>query len=110
MGRPTQHQPDGWPAYLSGRRYLYQEAGGDAPLKELWNYRPLAELRTDPELGRRLTYGIQARRRTCRGWKTVGFLADVTTDPQRVREWTDRLNRGQLSPLHLFDAVYDALP
>lgn len=79
-------------------------------MNALWNYRTLAELRTDPELGRRLTYGIQARRRTFWGWKPVGFLADVTTDPQRARELAAQLNRGQLSPVHLFDVVCDSLP
>ena len=43
-------------------------------------------------------------------WDTVACIPAVSSDRQFVIDLIGQCARGQLSPVHLFDVVLDALP
>lgn len=62
------------------------------------------------DIGHYLTYGIRVFERGERGWRCVRVLHDVHVDGGRVRRLARLLTDYQLDPMHLYDAVCDALP
>lgn len=76
----------------------------------LWRYRLIQETQHLSDVGWFPTYGIQAEERRHGQWIPVKTLHDVTLD-HAVGQWmVERMNRLQLSPVHLLEAVESMLP
>lgn len=54
-------------------------------------------------------YGIVQEEHTGSGWQEVGRIPNVSPDRRLVEDLAERFTREQLSPLHLLDAVMDAI-
>lgn len=76
----------------------------------IWSYETVKESRHGPELGRYLTYGLRAWRKTEAGGEEVDFIPDVTTQPRFAELLAELFNRCQLSPLHFREVLEDMLP
>ncbi len=61
-------------------------------------------------MGRYITYGIQAIRKTALGWEMGEIIHDVTTELRLAAELAQFFNRYQLSPIHLRDVIEDMIP
>lgn len=55
-------------------------------------------------------YGILQEEGEGNSWDTVACIPAVSPDRQFVIDLIGQCARGQLSPVHLFDVVLDALP
>ena len=73
----------------------------------VWNYQPITETRYKPGFGQYHTYGIQASRKTVRGWEQIELLHDVTTSSRFAEKPAELFNLYQLSPIHLRDILED---
>ena len=60
-----------------------------------------------PELGRYVSYGIEAVARP--GGEQLAFVPDVSTDSSFAADLADRCTEGALDPAQLLDVVLDAL-
>ena len=72
-----------------------------------WSYQAVEENWEQTDLGRYHTYAIQGRDGARR---VVAQVHDVTTDSNFAQWIAELLTRGQLSPIHLKDAIEDLLP
>ena len=54
--------------------------------------------------------GLRAETETERGWLPLLTLSDVSCDEEFIRAFAQRCTECGLSPVHLTDAVLDALP
>lgn len=73
-------------------------------------YLPVVETRFSARLGHYTTYGLRAETETPRGWTPLFTLSDVSCDRVFVESFAARCTACGLSPVHLTDAVLDALP
>lgn len=73
-------------------------------------YLPVRENRFSARLGHYTTYGLRAETETARGWVPLLTLSDVSCDREFVEAFAARCTACGLSPVHLTDAVLDALP
>ena len=55
-------------------------------------------------------FGLRAETETERGWLPLLTLSDVSCDEEFIRAFAQRCTECGLSPIHLTDAVLDALP
>ena len=69
-------------------------------------YRPIQTC--DPAFGP--TYGIIGEENEGNTWRAVSVVKDVTPNGQFAAELAEKFTRGQLSPLHLRDAIMDSIP
>lgn len=76
----------------------------------LWRYRLTQETRHLEDVGWFPTYGIQAEERRRGRWVYVTTLHDVTLDHAVAQRIVEQMNRLQLSPVHLLEAVESMLP
>lgn len=76
----------------------------------LWRYRLIQETQHLAEVGWFPTYGIQAEERRRGRWICVRTLHDVTLDHGVAQRMVEQMNRLQLSPVHLLEAVESMLP
>ena len=58
----------------------------------------------------RALYDLRLRSETERGWLPLLTLSDVSCDEEFIRAFAQRCTECGLSPVHLTDAVLDALP
>ena len=65
----------------------------------------LFESRENGEEGPYMSYGIRA---VC-GEETLASIEDISTDPQALAGLVDRMNSGNLSPVHFRDVIEDFL-
>jgi len=70
-------------------------------------YIAVGERRYSPELGAYRTYGILAVRAGRK--RRAAYIPDVSADRAFVSGLAERYTAGKLSPIHLRDAVADAL-
>ena len=64
----------------------------------------------EEHIGYYRTFGIEGCVRTDSGWQPCIRLPDVSVDREFTRRLAGRCTSSQLSPVHLKDAVLDALP
>lgn len=76
----------------------------------MWRYRLVQETRHQADVGWFPTYGIQAEERRRGRWVCVTTLHDVTLDHGLAQRMVEQMNRLQLSPVHLLEAVESMLP
>lgn len=76
----------------------------------LWRYRLVQETQHVPDMGCFPTCGIQAEERRRGQWVWVMTLHDVTLDHGDAQRMVEQMNRLQLSPVHLLEAVEAMLP
>lgn len=62
------------------------------------------------DIGSYQTYGLLSEEETSDGWLTGCRIDDVSCDLQFVKWLSKLFTTFQLDPIHLFDAVADALP
>ena len=72
-------------------------------------YIPFEEQLFLEEVGNYQTFGICAYAQQGDEWHEVRKISDVSVELDFVAALCDKCNAGQLSPLHLLDAVEDAL-
>ena len=70
-------------------------------------YRIVKEQLEAPELGRYVSFGIEAV--ALPGGQRLAFVSDVSTDPSFAAALADRCTEGALDPAQLLDVVLDAL-
>lgn len=76
----------------------------------MFQFRPVKQFLSSPELGDYCSYGIHAFAMTASGCTEAGFICDVSCDLGFVSLLADKCTKLQLDPLHLLDTVLDALP
>ena len=69
-------------------------------------YAPIVKNHYSPETGTYVSFGISARDSE---HGQICFVPDVFSDEQEARAFTERLNKLQVSPIHLADVIEDAL-
>lgn len=63
-----------------------------------------------PDIGNYRSSSLHCYRRTPYTRELISLVPDVSTDEEFVQSLADLFTDGQLEPIHLFDAVYDAIP
>ena len=76
----------------------------------LWHYQPIKTSQFHPDLGFYITYGLQLYQNENGILIPLIILADVSTDQDFVENLALTFTINQLSPLHLHDAILDAMP
>lgn len=76
----------------------------------VWRYHLSSETCYLPEVGWFPTYSIIAEHCKRGKWQEVGRLHDVSLDRETAYRIVELLNREQLSPMHLREAVESMLP
>ena len=77
---------------------------------QICRYLPVKESCFTALLGHYTTFGLRAETETERGWLPLLTLSDVSCDEEFIRAFAQRCTECGLSPVHLTDAVLDALP
>lgn len=77
---------------------------------QICRYLPVKESCFSALLGHYTTFGLRAETETGRGWAPLLTLSDVSCDEEFIRAFAQRCTECGLSPVHLTDAVLDALP
>ena len=77
---------------------------------QICRYLPVKESCFSALLGHYTTFGLRAETETERGWLPLLTLSDVSCDEEFIRAFAQRCTECRLSPVHLTDAVLDALP
>lgn len=73
-------------------------------------YQITEELRTLSEQESYLAYGIECIEEREESFIRLIAVADVSTEKALVGNLVEKLNRGNLSPIHLLDVIEDELP
>lgn len=73
----------------------------------LIRYQIVKQALETPELGRYVSYGIEAV--ALPDGRRLAFVSDVSTDPAFAANLAERCTEGQLDPAQLLDVVLDAL-
>lgn len=77
----------------------------------MFQFRPVKQFLSSPEIGDYNSYGICAFALTYGGCEDeICFLSDISCNLDFVLLLADRCTQFQLNPMHLFDIVLDALP
>ncbi|BDF68025.1 DUF6514 family protein [Pseudoflavonifractor phocaeensis] len=74
-----------------------------------FRYRPVKQFLSSPELGPYVSYGIHAFLYTDSGCREFALLFDISCDGALVTDLAEEFTRHQLHPVHLMDAVMDAI-
>lgn len=77
---------------------------------QVCRYLPVKENCFSALLGHYTTFGLRAETETARGWLPLMTLSDVSCDEEFICALAQRCTACGLSPVHLTDAVLDALP
>ena len=75
----------------------------------MYRYVPSEEFLFSPFMGHYRSFGIAVFQYTEKGWERKSFFSDVSTDPSFVTALAQRCTRGQLSPDHLLDVLFDSI-
>lgn len=92
-----------WPADLCRLETLLEGV-------TLWRYRLVTETRYREDTGWYPTYAVAAERNYGGRWEPAGMVHDVSLSWETASDLVRRMNRSQLSPVHLLEAVGDMLP
>lgn len=76
----------------------------------MFRYRPVKQFLSSSDLGDYCSYGIHAFTATPTGFDNAGLIFDISCDQDFVSLLADTYTRLQLDPIHLLDAILDALP
>lgn len=76
----------------------------------MFQFRPVKQFLSSPELGDYCSYGIHAFATTPSGCADAGLVSDVSCDLDFVSLLAGKCTSLQLDPVHLLDVVLDALP
>lgn len=76
-------------------------------LKDMIQYIMQPKIRYAPEIGTYVSYDIAAY--DCFERDIVSVIWDVTADRKTALHIVEKLNRYQLSPIHLIDVIQDML-
>ena len=75
----------------------------------MYRYVPSEESLFSPLIGHYRSFGIAVYQYTKNGWERKSFFSDVSTDASLVTTLAQRCTRGQLSPDHLLDVLFDSI-
>ena len=75
----------------------------------MFYYDVVRENHSDSELGKYVAFGIAAFRITDGAKEMLCHIEDVFLNESKAKEFTQRCNDFQLSPVHIYDAVLDAI-
>ena len=76
----------------------------------LWHYQPIKTSQFHPDTGFYITYGLQLYQNENGILIPLIILPDISTNLDFVENLALTFTVNQLSPLHLYDAVLDAMP
>lgn len=75
-----------------------------------WQYQPVKKEFFHPDGGTYFSYGLQVYRCQNQLREPVAYIDDISVCQNFVEDLALRFTVHQLSPVHLHDAVIDALP
>lgn len=72
-------------------------------------YAPVEDRQCSLDLGKYLSFGLLAQKKTAAGWVAVAVVPDVSSDKRIVFTLLEKCNRLQLDPQQLYDVILDAI-